>query len=290
MFMKTIHATAAVLALASTAAVAAPAFDANIELDTKYSNAGRGASQGGRVEMNVASKTDKGGFVAGRASYMAGKSGTASVDDMWVQIGNAAGDIKLGRFEASDLFPLGKDVIVDDDGIGGYRANQLRGRMGSAAHAALSFNAGSGVSAELGVIASGKNSGVRPTIGFSAGGLNARVGLETGKNEAGAKVEGFGATIGTGFAGGAVNVNFSNGKVGGIKSSSIGLNGVFGAAGIGYIMDKTDGAKENNVYVAYSLPLFQTGATFTPALGYSKASGGSGDGKITAGVRVNYAF
>ena len=59
----------AVAALISAPAFAAVGFDANVELDTKYQNNGRGASQSGRVELNAFSKTDKGGgFVAGRAS------------------------------------------------------------------------------------------------------------------------------------------------------------------------------------------------------------------------------
>ena len=41
------------------------------------------ASQSGRVELNAASKSEKGGgFVAARASYMAGKGGATTVDDM----------------------------------------------------------------------------------------------------------------------------------------------------------------------------------------------------------------
>jgi Porin-like glycoporin RafY len=288
MFTKTVRASAALLALASTAAFAAPTFDANIELDTDYRNAGRGAAQGGRVELNVASKTDKGGFVAGRASYMAGKGGTVGVDDMWVQIGNAAGDIKLGRFEAADLFVVGKDTVVENDGVDGFR-NILRGRTASA-HAALTVNAGPGLSVELGVIADGKNTGIRPVVSYAGNGLTARVGLESGKTPAGAKIEGFGATVGTSFAGAAVNASIGNGKVAGVKASSFGLNAVIGDAGIGYILDKTAGVKENNVYVAYSLPLFNTGATITPALAYSKAKGSTGDGMVTARVRVNYAF
>jgi len=294
MFTKTVRASAALLALASTAAIAAPTFDANIEMDTDYRNLGRGAAQGGRVEMNVASKTDKGGFVAGRASYLATKGGTVVADDMWVQFGNAAGDIKLGRFEAADVFVVGKDTVVEDTGIGGYR-NVLRGRyangtLGGIAHAAVTVNAAPGLAVELGVVAAGKNTGIRPVVSYTGNGLTARVSLDSGKNPDGAKVEGFGATVGTSFAGAAVNASIGNGKIAGVKGSSFGLNAVFGDAGIGFIQDKTAGVKENNVYVAYSLPLFSTGATITPALAWSKQSGASGDGAVTARVRVNYAF
>lgn len=306
----------AAAALIAAPAFAAPAFDANIELDNDYRNYNRGMGQGGRVEMNVFSKTDKGGgFVAGRASYMAGKSGSAGVDDMWVQIGNSTGDVKLGRFEAADLFPAGKDTVVDDDAVGGYRGNAFRGRVGTISvtnantgstyadgvlHAAVNVNAAPGLTIEVGVIGNRKNVGIRPVIGYSANGFNAKLGFETGRTvdgspDQGAKVNGVALTVGTTMSGAALNLNLASGKTGDVKSSSFGVNAVFGAAGVGYIYDKTGDAKEHNVYAAYSLPLFDTGATITPAIGYSKASGGAGqagdsNAAITARVRVNYAF
>lgn len=124
------HLTVALATLLAVPAFAAATFDANIELDTDYRNLGRGAAQGGRVELNAAGKTDAGGFVAGRASYLAKKDGNAGVDDMWVQFGNASGDIKLGRFEAADLFVVGKDTVIESDGVAGFR-NVLRGRFGN---------------------------------------------------------------------------------------------------------------------------------------------------------------
>jgi hypothetical protein len=288
------------LAVAIATLIAAPAFaavgwDANIELDTTYQNNSRGASQGGRVELNAFSKTDKGGgFVAGRASLIAGKGGNTSVDDMWVQIGNASGDVKLGRFEAADLFPAGKDVIVEDGGsASGYRTNLFRGRT-SDAHAALTLNAGGGVGFELGVMAAAKNTGIRPVVSFGMDGFSVKVGLENGKNAAGDKVSGAGVTVGTTMAGAGLNVSFGSGKVTdhvtnvAAKGTSFGVNGTFGAAGVGYILDKNGSNKDSVVYAAYSLPLFDTGATFTPAVSYAK---GTGMNKmIGLRARINYAF
>jgi hypothetical protein len=293
MIRKTQFAVA-VAALFAAPAFAAVGFDANVEMDTKYQNNGRGASQGGRVELNAFSKTDKGGgFVAGRASYMAGKGNTVGVDDMWVQIGNSAGDIKLGRFEAADLFPAGKDVIVEDGGSAdGYRSNKFRGRNqtggDNSAHAALNLNAGGGVGFELGLMADKKNVGVRPVVSFGMNGFSAKVGLESGKNAAGAKVNGAGITVGTTMAGAGLNVNFGSGKVGGVKGSSFGVNATFGPAGLGYILDKNGSNKDSVVYAAYSLPLFGTGATITPAASYAK--GTNKDKQIGLAARINYAF
>ena len=302
MIRKT-QAALAIAALFATPAFAAASFDANIELDTDYRNAGRGAAQGGRVELNAAGKAGTDGFVAGRASFLAKKDSTTAVDDMWVQFGNASGDLKLGRFEAADIFPVGKDTVVENDGAAGYR-NMLRGRYGNnatygegTAHTALTLNAGSGLAVELGVIAAHKNTAVRPVVSYSMDGFTVKFGIDSGKTPEGQKIRGGGVTVGTTMAGAALNLSYNAGKVADLKGSSVGLNAVIGAAGVGYIYDRNDVAgggsiKENNVYVAYSLPLFNTGATITPALAYSKATGTGtdGDAKITARVRVNYAF
>ena len=200
----------AVASLASTGAFAA--FDANIELDNLYQNrdsvvienaggvlggvntAPKGLSQSGRVEMNASGKVGADMFVAGRASFLAQKSGGAATDDMWVQLGNSAVDLKLGRFEAADLFPIPRDAYIPIanydiskqtpstfltytfDPLTGepvakfaptipitsagavYRGSALRGRMGADVfHGALTFNVGGGLSAELGVVASDKS-------------------------------------------------------------------------------------------------------------------------------------
>lgn len=289
------HIAVAVAALISAPAFAAASFDANIELDTKYQNMGRGSSQDGRVELNVFSKTDKGGgFVAGRASYLAKRAGNAAIDDMWVQIGNASGDVKLGRFEAGDLFPLGKDTLVEDGGAAsGYRSNVFRGRdvadtSLNATHVALNLNAGEGIGFELGLVADKKNVGIRPIVSFGMNGFSAKVGLENGKNGAGQKVSGAGITVGTTMAGAGLNVSFGSGKVNGVKGSSFGVNATFGPAGLGYVLDKNGSNKDSVIYAAYSLPLFDTGATITPAASYAKGTGK--EKQIGLAARINYAF
>ncbi|MFM2405550.1 MAG: hypothetical protein RL223_3430 [Pseudomonadota bacterium] len=299
---RMIKATAAAaLTVLSGLAFAAPSVDANIELDTDWSNNDRGFSQGGRVELNVAGKTEKGGFVAGRVSFLGKKSSAVETDDVWVQFGNASADLKLGRFEAADLFMVGKDTVVENAGVAGYR-NKLRGRFGSSvAHAAATFNASSALSVELGVIGDGKSVAVRPVATYSANGMVVRVGVDAGKIGTGSggeiakrSISGVGVTVGVPVAGGTVNASVNSGKVENalgvkVKGTSVGLNGTFGNFGLGYISDKNDGTKtEHNIYTAYSLPLFDTGATITPALAYSKVSGS--DEAITARVRVNYTF
>jgi hypothetical protein len=69
-----------------------------------------------------------------------------------------------------------------------------------------------------------------------------------------------------------MNFNFAKME----DDKSVGINGTFGPAGFGLILDKgANGAKNNTFYAAYSLPLFGVkGATITPALSFAK--GGSG--------------
>lgn len=290
-------ALAALLAVASVSAHAELATDANLELDTTKFNAANGRdsdlTMGGRVEFNLSSKATNGdGFVAARASLLLKKDGESGVDDMWVQFGTSAVDFKLGRFEAMDLFPLGKDVVVDEV-AGTYRTNALRGRFGKDFfHGAVGANAGA-LRFELGLVKAkedGDVEGIRPAVTYTSGPLSIRAGAESVKvvGTSGTQT-GMGVSVGYAFAqDGNVNVNFSKKK----DDKTFGANLVYGPAGIGFISGKgaTDASKSNTLYVAYALPLFGVkGATITPALSVSKGGAGT-DRQIALRARINYAF
>ena len=301
--MQNVFKLAAVAALCASAAAAHAdvAMDANLELDTTYQSKVKDATNardsdlnmGGRVEFNVGAKATNGdAFVAARASLLLKKDGDSATDDMWVQFGNAAGDVKLGRFEAMDLFPLGKDVLVENSGYGGYHANKLRGRFGKdSVHIAPGFNAGP-ARIEVGLVYSkedGEARGVRPAVSFASGPMTVRVGVEAVKVVGGTESTN-GAGVSLGYAlGKDASMNLSFAKM--EDDKSVGLNGTFGPAGFGLILDKgANGAKNNTFYAAYSLPLMGVkGATITPALSFAK--GGSGSKNQTAArVRINYSF
>ena len=307
-------------AVAAAALLAAPAFaamttDANLELDNDYRNSisntpnlgfnrAGGLSQGGRVEFNVAGKAgDANGFVAGRGTLLIKKDGSTATDDMWGQIGTGMADVKLGRFEATDLFPLGKDTsdLSGADAADGARNNRLRGRNGTAFHGALTVNPGSGLGFELGVVeAKNQTKGLRPVVTFAAGPVTVKAGLESGKFASGEKFSTFGVTVGGSLEGVGFNVNLGSGKQkltgGDVKSTSFGVNATFGPAGLGVVTetDKSGGSKDTDtvIYGGYSIPLFSTGATLTPAFSHQtgKVAGTSLDGATTLRVRLNYAF
>jgi hypothetical protein len=308
---------AAVLSLGGTA-FAAVAFDANLELDNTYhsgsyteatgrgSNADRGLTQGGRVELNAASKAGANMFVAARASFLAKKDGSVGTDDMWVQVGNSKGDVKLGRFEGADLFPLAQDTLVSHAGSV-YGTNALRGRKGNNEfHAAGTMNLGGGLSVEVGAIESriaGAAKGLRPGLSYAAGPLTARLGVEAGKyygtnND----VAGVGATVGYNFGGFTLTGNIASGKADRASRNnmtSLGLTAAMGSLVVGLVTANNENATAGvsddtvqTVYASYSMPLFDIkGATVTPALSAStgKVAGVSQD-DVGLRLRFNYAF
>jgi len=310
MFMNTRIAQAAVAALAI---VAAPAFagttvDANAEFDTGSANK-TGSFQGGRVETNISGRAEgNGGFVASKGTVIVGRNGGASVDDAWVQLGTSAVDVKLGRFEAADLYGTPADVVR----IGGvYQTNTLRGRDDNRVHAAVTFNAAPGVSIELGLVdkkdttAAGAK-GIRPVVSYSADALSLKVGLESGKTNASVtdpeySFSGFGAAVSYALSGGVtLRANFANGTFKGAtddtKKSAVLVGADVGAFSASFESGKTDvgsaSTKVNGFFAGYTMPLFGIkGASLTPAIG----SGSTDDGttKVTTtkfAVRVHYDF
>jgi Porin-like glycoporin RafY len=294
----------AVVGLSAAAAQADVAFDANLELDTTYTNQvsapatnarASDLTLGGRVEVNAGAKATSGdAFVAGRASLLLKKDGSTGVDDLWVKFGNTTGDVTLGRFEATDLFPVGKDTVLEEAGYSSYRANALRGRFGSDTfHGALGLNAGAGLRVELGMVFSkdaGASKGVRPAMVYTSGPLTLRAGFESVKvvGVAGSQT-GFGVSAGYQLnADTNINVNFAKKE----DDKAFGLNATIGAAGVGLVLGKgaTAAQKVTTVYGAYTLPLMGVkGASITPALSFSKGGTGT-DNQIAARVRINYAF
>jgi hypothetical protein len=300
-------AVLAAAALACAGAHAAVTFDANLEADPTFTSSrstpktSSDSKLGGRIEINANAALVKQGdnFVNARASLIVPLSGDSpTVDDAWVQLGNSKADLKFGRHEAADLFPLGKDTVVESTGVtGGYRANTLRGRMKDGRlHASLGLNASSSLRAELGLVTkkagSGKEYGVRPTLVFTSGALTLRAGVESFRNEGGtgSSVTGYGLSAGFALSKDA-SVNANVAKASKLNAQSVGLNAVFGPAGVGFVQDKNTllRTKVNTVYAAYTLPLMGVkGATITPAISHSTGTGVSGLTAIR--LRVNYAF
>ncbi len=301
-FVKSCAAAAALIAMG--AAHADVSFNANIENDTTYT-AAKGAtasdtSNGGRVELNVLAALAKSGdnFVNAKGTLLVKHDGTTGVDDAWIQFGNAKADLKIGRHEGADLFPLGKDTVFEgtnNTNASGYRANKLRGRIDAGRfHGTVGFNAAPGLRLEMGLVTkkntTQKEYGLRPTMVYNSGALTLRAGFESFKTEGSnaSATNGYGLSAGYAINSSTV-VNVNHAKSSDLNASSTGVNLVAGAAGVGYVQDKKGANKQNTYYAAYSFPLFDIkGASITPAISHSTSAGQ--ESLNTFRVRLNYAF
>lgn len=288
--------------VSASAAQSAVSFDANLEHDVlfkgKQGTTKAVTSNSGRVELNAKAELAKSGdnFVNAKASLIVptGSGDSVGIDDAWIQFGNSTADLKIGRHEAADLFPLGKDVVVDAAASYGYKANTLRGRVKTGQlHAVAGLNAAPGLRIELGLVTEKADAltnahGVRPTVVYTSGPLTLRAGVESYK-VSNVSYSGTGLSLGYALWDGA-SLNVSTAKNSDTKASSTGLNAVFGAAGVGMVQDKDgSGLKATTYYAAYSFPLLGVkGASITPAVSTSKATGV--DNLTSFKVRLNYAF
>lgn len=331
LIVKALAAAAALTACGVS--MAQVTMDANLELNNVFTNKTASSTNSsvdtsGRVEVNLSGKKTVGTnyFVAARGTLGLKTDGTTYVDDAWGQFGSNMWDVKIGRFEAMDLFPVGMDTVVADaklldngDYVLGYQANALRGRLGAGQlHMALGANPMPGVRAELGVVygndnGAGRMRGIRPAVSYTTGPLTLRGGIEyvrTLGTNAGADTvgivngvvaivpgaaatsasssTGIGLSAGYNLAPGSdVNVNFAKMR----SRNTLGANVVMGPFGLGAIYARnTDTSRSRYaIYTAYAIPLLDIkGATITPALSVGKNTGS--DTQIAANVRLNYGF
>ncbi|WP_369601064.1 carbohydrate porin [Hahella sp. SMD15-11] len=310
----------AVTALASSFAQADMGLSANIELDTdiaKASGQQTAYDQGGRIEVNVTGEKQVGDFtVSGKGSALIKKDGSAASDDMWVKFAGSNWSLQAGRFEAINLFPLGKDTVVSHAGDGSaqvYEANLVRGRAGdNGGQFAVRYQPAESISLELDTLwgdadASGNNtdafSGIRPSVTFSNGDLTLTAGAERMKYDltGGGSVDKQGAAL-TGalnLNGAAINLNATHlkDKVTDTKVMTLGANVTMGSMGLGIIHATTDTGSGANpkvltAYGAYTIAFADIpDASVTLALSSSKATdAGPEDRRTVFRTRINYTF
>ncbi|OXS14197.1 porin [Zobellella denitrificans] len=123
-----------------------------------YRNDGRDDrwDQTGRLLLDISGErvADSGAYAKFKAQPTLGSSGGVGSDDAWFAFGrDDVGEMKIGRFEALDLFPLGQDVFVEHSGDTSsglytdgsaylYMAKEARGRAGDAGHVMVSRQLG----------------------------------------------------------------------------------------------------------------------------------------------------
>jgi len=135
----------------------------DVEVDNDYvdqEGVERNYRRGGRVRLQADAYKEFGNkYVQARGQAMLGVEGNTWTDDAWLEFGQLNGlALRVGTFEALDVYPLGQDIIVDFardtltpfDAVYIYRANELRGRGGpDFGQAMLTYKAGDNLHFEL---------------------------------------------------------------------------------------------------------------------------------------------
>ncbi len=301
---KNLYAISAGLLCCSIISPAALAIeiDADLELDMKSQDSVYTTE--GRVQINVSSETKNGdNFVSAKASAMQNISGNPTVDDAWIKMGNSQWAVQIGRFEAKDLFPLGKDTYIASTSVTGYQGNMLRGRLGGNG-IAFTTSLNDSISIELDSawgdydVGNEDNTttpptagdqgkafnGFRPSVTYSIKGYSVSVGVET--IDAGTTdITGVAVTANFNAVSGNFNVSYATADVSNHPNrSSVNINYTAGNLGAGFLYEEEGNADGTSSYIAYTLPLLGVkGASVT---------GAASVGEDVSGVKVrfNYAF
>ena len=310
--MKKYQLLSAAIAAAclSTTAAADTQISANIEINTDAVNKDTTTfDQNGRVEVVTAStKTMGDNFVEGKGVIELTTDGGTSIADVYLKMGNSSWDAQVGRFEGVNLFPLGKDVMVEHAGSSVYGANKARGRAGDdGGQLAIHFKPSDAVSVELGTMigdddTAGDNgsaiSAFRPTVTFAADGFSVTAGMEVLNYDltAGGSKEVTGYGITTNFMAGDASINLSYASLdddtANQETNSFAANATMGDFGVGLIYSDDDNngttSDVTTAYAAYSMPVLDIdGATMTVAGSVSESGGADA---TALRLRFNYSF
>jgi len=305
---------------ASGAANAELELNASLELDIDTFDSAereRQYDQNGHVELGAMGMTTHGDYFAkavGVVRLRTDGDDNVDIQDVYFQIGNSKWDALFGRFEAVNLFPLGKDTVVTKaGGVQVYEANLVRGRAGDdGGQIAFHYNPTNEIRFELASIygdtdTAGDNgtaiSGIRPAISFSYPNIRVTAGMEKVKYDlvGGGEVDktGYGINTGINMGDGFVNLAVAHLKddEADAKITSFAANMTYGPFGLGYIhsneeVGSSDDMKLDTLYAAYTVQIFDMeNASVTFAGSMSKAKNAGSDDKSNAlRVRFNYAF
>ncbi|WP_185827544.1 carbohydrate porin [Halomonas nitroreducens] len=234
-------------------------------------------NQTGRVLFEIAGerRSTEGHYARFKAQPLLGSDGGVGVDDAWLAIGNGqGGEVKVGRFEGYDLFPL-QDVFIEHngdtannlyrDGSGYiYQVKEGRGRGASAGQVLISQQVGD-LYAELGTLFGDrsnlfdsdtyhgfsidrddtKNSAIlRPVLAWTPGPWTLAAGAETNVvsdavvDERGVDISdrtGYGIRLSYAAGDLSVNLNLAYLDAHEESNATVGVNALWRRVGLGYI-------------------------------------------------------
>jgi hypothetical protein len=304
------------------------AISGDVEFNNDYQNTETATTdktnydQNGRLLVGVSGMRDVGAnnYIGANAQILLNMGGTVSADDAWVAMGAKEDwELKLGRFEAYNLFPAGQDTIVnhakadiDADGTNDdltYFANYARGRSGNG-QINFSKTAGSAyfeVSAnfmdKVDSTSTADDNAVflRPVVAFSlsdslklsAGG---EFNMTADKDDAGQDFTGYGATLNYAAGDISVNLNYAAREYDTTDRDDMtyGANAQYGNAFIGYIHGEVDTGTTEEVdtfYASYKFANVMDVEDLALYVGASSSETKEADNKDTsARLRVKYIF
>jgi hypothetical protein len=221
--------------------------------------------QSGRVLVGVSGMRDVGAnnYISANAQMLLNMGGNVSADDAWVAMGAKEDwELKLGRFEAYNLFPAGQDTYLNHaQDI--YTTNHARGRSENG-QINFSKTAGSAyfeVSANFMANGGADDNAVflRPVVAFSltdslklsAGG---EFNMTADKDDADQDFTGYGATLNYAAGDISVNLNYAAREFDTTDKDemSYGVNAQYKNAFIGYDHGETDTGTTSEVDTVYA--------------------------------------
>jgi hypothetical protein len=272
--------------------------------------------QTGRLLLNVAGERMGANdtYIKAQTQPMMHLDGSVDVDDAWIAFGQSADwELKAGRFEGYDLFPVGQDTMLGkvngDDGVEEYRTNAARGRgaNGQLAFSKTADNVYFELATKYGAApADGVDENaifVRPVVAVKASdAVTIAAGLETNLTADSADADndflGYGATLKYAVDDVAVNLNYAHKDydTNDQQNNTVGFNVYFTGVQLGYIYaDNTDSSdvktKVNTGYASYKISNVLDVEDMAVYLGtyYSKET--DSDAKDFGGrVRIKYLF
>ncbi|MBE4586360.1 porin [Vibrio navarrensis] len=286
----------------------------NLDYTDKNATNKQELNQNGRILVQVAAEHTVSGdrYIKMQAQPLLDTSSNVNLDDAWFAMGKKADwELKVGRFEAYDLFPVGQDTMLAYAGDEPYRANAARGRgdNGQVAFSKTFDSVYFEVASLFKEASNADNNAVflRPVVSFQAtdsfrvaGGLEANVTAD--KKDADNDFMGYGVTANYSADAVSVNLNYAfrdfdtqTATQTLTEQSTIGANLLVSGFGLGHVysQDETKATKMklNTTYASYEIANVWDVDALNIYLGtyYSKQSD-SDNKDLGARIRFKYFF
>ncbi|MBC5849877.1 carbohydrate porin [Vibrio metschnikovii] len=299
-------------------------YDLNF-VDKDRSNQGtQDLSQSGRILVQIAAEREVANdhYLKVQVQPLLKSSGDVDLDDAFFAIGRQADwELKIGRFEGFDMFPVGQDTMLDfartnvaGDVIEPYRMKDARGRgdYGQVSYAksidSLYFELGTLFKQQEDKVNKADEADknaifVRPVIAFQAtDSLRFAAGLEANltsdKKDENNNFIGYGATVNYSVQDFSLDLSYAyrDFDVTGTKEdTSIGAVIQYKRFGLGHIYSQADtGSKEkmNTTWASYEIANVMDVQDFSIYLGsyFSKVDNAADDQDVGVRVRFKYFF